>query len=162
MVRPARADELSAVADLTVRAYTADGHLAPGDPYEPMLRDTVARAREAELYVAVLDDRLPSLAGTVTFCPAGSAWREVAYPDEGELRMLAVDPRVRRRGLAAALVGVCLERSRELGCAALVLSSLPTQTAAHALYAGLGFRRCGERDWSVRDGVDLLTYRLEL
>jgi ribosomal protein S18 acetylase RimI-like enzyme len=156
-VRPAHTAELPAVGDLCVSAYLADGALADGDSYAPALRDAVTRARE--VYVAELDG---CLVGTVTFCPEGSPWCEVARPGEGEFRMLAVDPAARRRGVAAALVGLCVERSRELGYRAVVLCTLPAQRGAHRLYEGLGFRRAPELDWTPHEGVDLLGFRLEL
>ena len=99
--------------ELTVAAYAADGLLVEDDPYADHLRDAATRAREAELYVA--ERRRPELAGTVTFCPQGSPWSEVAEPGEGEFRMLAVAPAPGGAASREALVGVCLERSRELG-----------------------------------------------
>ncbi len=165
VVRPAHAGELVEVGELTVAAYAADGLLLDDDPYTGQLRDAVTRAREAEVYVATLPARpehSDRIAGTVTFCPPGSPWSELAGPDEGEFRMLAVAPEARRRGVAGALVGVCVERSRELGHQAVVLSSLPEQRSAHGLYRGLGFRRDPGRDWSPHDGVDLLAFRLDV
>lgn len=161
-VRPAHLDELAEVGEVVVAAYDADGFLEADDDYVPRLRDAVTRSREAEVYVAVLEDLPGEVAGTVTFCPQGSPWAEIAQPGEGEFRMLGVAPRARRRGVAAALVGACLERSRELGYDAVVLSSLPEQQSAHRLYERLGFRRLPERDWSPATGVDLLAFRLPL
>jgi GNAT superfamily N-acetyltransferase len=161
-VRPAHTSELVEVGELTVAAYAADGLLEPDDHYEQHLRDAVTRAREAEVYVAQLADLPGRLAGTVTFCPQGSPWSELAQPGEGEFRMLAVAPAARRRGVAAGLVGVCLERARELGYTAVVLSSLPEQQAAHRIYGRLGFRRTPDRDWSPAEGVGLQAFRLDL
>ena len=161
-VRPAHVGELGEVGDVTVAAYHEDGHLLPDDPYGPRLRDAAARAREAEVYVATLDDLPDRIAGTVTFCPEGSTWREIARPGEGEFRMLGVAPEARRRGVAESLVSTCLERSRELGYTAVVLSSLPAQRAAQRIYARLGFRRTPDLDWSPMPGVDLLAFRLDL
>jgi ribosomal protein S18 acetylase RimI-like enzyme len=161
-VRPAHVDELAAVGDLTVAAYTADGFLREDDPYVEHLRDAVTRAREAEVYVAVLFGLPGDIAGTVTFCPQGSPWCEIAQPGEGEFRMLAVAPEARGRGVAAALVSVCIERSRELSYGAVVLSSLPAQQPAHRIYERLGFRRTPELDWSPVEDVDLLAFRLDL
>lgn len=159
VVRPAEPSEHEAVGRLTLEAYDADGYLVEGDFYAAHLLDASARATGAELLVAELDG---CLAGTVTFCPEGSAFREAAGPGEGEFRMLAVAPAARRRGAAEALVQACVGRSRALGYSALVLSSLPVQTAAHRLYGRLGFRRTPERDWSPAPGVDLIGFRLPL
>jgi ribosomal protein S18 acetylase RimI-like enzyme len=158
-VRPAHDGELAEVGEITVAAYVGDGFVDADDDYAAHLRNAGARAGAAELYVAELGGHL---VGTVTFCPEGSAFSELARDGEGEFRMLAVLPEARRRGVAAALVGTCVERSRELGYRALVLSSMPAQTDAHRLYERLGFRRTPDLDWSPVDGVDLVAYRLDL
>ena len=156
-VRIAQAHEMEAVGRLTLDAYTHSGFIVEDDFYAQHLLDAASRRTGAELYVADLDDRV---VGTVTFCPEGSTFAEVAGPGEGEFRMLAVHPDARRRGVAEALVRRCLERSRELGCSAVALSSLPAQVEAHALYFRMGFHRAPELDWSPASGVDLIGFRL--
>lgn len=159
VVRLARPEEYDAVGRLTRDAYAVSGHIVEDDFYEEHLLDAAGRARDAELYAAELDG---SLAGTVTFCTPGSRMSELAEPGEGEFRMLAVHPAFRRRGVARALVDKCVERSRQLGLGAVVLSSLPVAVESHGLYARFGFRRTPERDWSPAPGVDLLGFRLDL
>lgn len=153
-VRLARTDELEAVGELTVRAYAAYT-LGPGDPYVARLRDATSRARAAELWVAVDGDRL---LGSVTCCPPGSSYREVSRPDEGEFRMLAVDPDARGTGAGTALAAHCEERAREHGAVGMALSSLAVMTAAHRIYERLGYARDPSRDWSPLPGVDLLAF----
>ena len=70
---------------------TRRSRCGPDDPYVARLRDTAARDRDAELWVAVRATTA-TLLGCVTFCPPGSPWRELAREDEGEFRMLAVAP----------------------------------------------------------------------
>lgn len=160
VIRPAHEDELAAVGALTFDAYAADGFVSADSPYAGDLRDTSSRARDAELYVAVDEDG--RLLGTVTYCPEGSPWQEVAGEREGEFRMLAVAPDARRRGVAEGLVRMCLERSRELGYDAVVLSSMSSQQAAHRVYERIGFRRDPEHDWRPRPEIELLAFRLDL
>lgn len=160
VIRPAHDEELDAVGALTFEAYAADGFASGVGEYADELRDAAARAREAELYVAVGEDG--ALLGTVTYCPQGSPYQELAAPGEGEFRMLAVAPTARRRGVAEALVRMCVERSRELGYDAVVLSSMPNQLAAHRVYDRVGFRRTPELDWRPTPTVDLLAFRLDL
>ncbi|MEO9325483.1 GNAT family N-acetyltransferase [Nocardioides sp. C4-1] len=154
-VRLARPADLERLGEITVAAY-ADFTHGPDDTYVARLRDTAARADQAELWVAVHDDG--RLLGSVTNCPPGSPWREIARDDEGEFRMLAVDPSVRRTGAGRALVEHVEERWRAAGATGIALSSLADMTAAHALYARLGFTRDPTRDWSPHDGVDLLAF----
>lgn len=158
---PADPDELAAVGGLTVAAYGADGYLLEDDPYVASLAAAADRARQAELAVAA-DETSGALLGTVTYCRAGSAWAEVSRDGEAEFRMLAVAPEARGRGVGAALASWCVQRARDEGCSAVVLSSLPVMHVAHRLYARMGFVRTPERDWEPAPGVRLITYRLEL
>jgi ribosomal protein S18 acetylase RimI-like enzyme len=160
VLRPAHEDELDAVGALTLDAYAADGFLSSDTDYATVLLDARTRAREAELYVAVGEDG--TLLGTVTYCPEGSEFREVARPGEGEFRMLAVAPHARGRGVAEAMVRLCMERSVELGYGAVTLCSMSAQEPAQRLYARLGFRRTPELDWKPVPSVELLAYRLDL
>lgn len=139
---------------MTVAAYVGS-YVAADDDYVAHLADTAGRAAAAELWVAVLDG---AVVGTVTFCPPGSTMREIAREDEGEFRMLAVDPAVRGRGVGEALVHRCLTRSRDLGLDAVRMSTMREMTPAHRLYARLGFTRVPEDDWSPAPGVHLLAF----
>jgi ribosomal protein S18 acetylase RimI-like enzyme len=158
-VRPATVAEHDAVGRLTLHAYVASGILGEDDFYAEHLLDAAGRADDAEVLVADLDG---VVVGTVTYCPEGSRLRELAGPGEAEFRMLAVSPSARRKGVAEALVRRVIERAREQGCSAVVLSSQPVQEDAHRLYERLGFRRTPEKDWSPAPGIDLLGFRLDL
>lgn len=157
-LRLARDDEHAAVGDLMVAAYI-EFLLGPDDPYLDRLRDSSARAEQAELWVAVGDGQI---LGTVTSCPPGSPWREVATGDEGEFRMLAVHPDARGRGVGTALARLCEDRARASGATAMVLSTLREMTDAHRIYERLGYRRAIERDWSPVPNVHLFAYAMEL
>ncbi len=162
-IRTARPEEFDAIGELTAAAYLDDGLLTLGaaDPYLERLRDAADRARNAQLLVAA-DTADDAVLGAVAFTPPGSSWAELAGPDEGEFRMLAVAPAARRRGVAEALVRACLERSRALGLRRVVISSDGAMHSAHRLYGRLGFVRIPERDWEPRPGKGLLTFSVEL
>jgi ribosomal protein S18 acetylase RimI-like enzyme len=157
-IRPPRPDELAAAGVVTVAAYRAHGMALSG--YVDQLADTKRRYREAELLVAV--DPAGTVLGTVTFCPAGSSWREIARDDEAEFRMLAVDPAAQRQGLGRALVAACLDRARAQGFRGLVLSTPRHNDGAHRLYEQLGFGRDPGRDWTPVPGVELIAYARRL
>jgi GNAT superfamily N-acetyltransferase len=158
-IRPVHPEELEEVGRLTAEAYIGDGFLDAADDYTEELTDAAGRARRAEVWVAVEDGQL---LGTVTFCPVGSAYREVGRDDEGEFRMLAVSPSARGRGVGRALVEHCLGRARELGYAGLRMSSMDRMTSAHRVYERLGFVRAPQDDWSPVPGVNLLAYSAPL
>lgn len=161
VVRIARADEYEAIGTLTVAGYDADGYLAFPDgtydhAYAAWLADAAARGLHDVLLVAALGD---DLVGTVTWCPFGSASAQLARePHQGELRTLSVDPAARGHGVGRALVQACLDRARAAGLTEVLLCSLVDMLPAHQLYAGLGFVRRPELDWSPEPGVELLSF----
>ncbi len=159
-LRLAEPGELGALGELCVAAYEQffDG---AEDGYRAHVADTGRRAREAELWVAADDDG--RLLGCVTYCPPGSPWRELSTSaDEGEFRMLAVHPEARGRGAGQALAALCDERARGHGASRMVLSSLAEMTAAHRIYARLGYTRAPDRDWDPMPGVRLVAFSKEL
>lgn len=158
--RRARAEDLDAIGEVTVAAY-AEFEGDDTDEYVHHLRDAATRDREAELWVATPDDS-EQILGTVTVCPPGSPWREVAREGEGEFRMLAVAPAARGAGIGAALLDLVVEHFRRDGASRVVMSTLPRMRSAHRIYERAGFVRLPERDWSPAEGIDLITYVLEL
>ena len=87
--------------------------------------------------------------------------------DEAEILTLAIDPARRRRGLGRALVAEAAARACDGGARAMFLEVETGNDAAHALYAGLGFREVGRRRGYYRDAPgaparDALTLRADL
>jgi ribosomal protein S18 acetylase RimI-like enzyme len=158
--RRARAEDLAAIGDVTVAAY-AEFQGDDTEEYVHHLRDAETRDREAELWVATPDDS-EEILGTVTICPPGSPWREIAREGEGEFRMLAVAPAARGAGIGAALLDLVVEHFRREGASRIVMSTLPRMRSAHRIYEAAGFVRLPERDWSPAEDVHLISYVLEL
>jgi GNAT superfamily N-acetyltransferase len=163
-VRRAEPEEYAAVGRLLVAAYAPSG-MPPDAPYWGALRDTAARAADAEVWVAdgtgTGSDR-HAVAGTVTWAGRGSGQREIAREDEAEFRMLAVDPALQGQGVGQVLLQAVVDRARRDRYVAVVLCSATWMTAAHRLYARAGFHRIPERDWTPAPGVDLLAFRCSL
>ncbi|MGW2570530.1 GNAT family N-acetyltransferase [Streptomyces sp. NPDC001537] len=165
VIRQAEPGEYETLGEITAQAYLADGLLdfAGGDWYLGELKDVAKRAAHAQVLVAVENGRV---LGGVTFVPSGGPLSEVAGPSESEIRMLAVAPAARGRGIGEALVRACIDRSRAMdGRTGLVLSTQDSMRSAHRIYERLGFVRVPERDWHPLpgdDGLLLLTYELTL
>lgn len=157
-LRRIRPDEHQAAGDACVAAYQPFLTGAEDD-YALRLHDVTTRDAQAEVWVAVEGGRV---LGNVTYCPPGSAWREIGRDDEGEFRMLAVDPAAQGVGAGTALARLCEDRAREHGATGMALSSLATMTAAHRIYGRLGYERDPGRDWSPVPGVHLLAFRKDL
>ena len=113
-VRVARPDEFAALGELTVAAYvSADPGTVDGD-YRDELRDVAGRTAGADVLVAVDGDG--SVLGGVTYVgdPASPS-AEFTEPDAAGIRMLAVAPEARGRGVGEALTRACIERAQATG-----------------------------------------------
>lgn len=155
-IRHVRPAEFERVGDLVVDAYAAMFDL--GD-YEEELRRVEHRSQHAEVIVAVLDG---SVAGTLTYVPGLGPYAEGDDPDAGWIRMLAVAPEFRGRGIGAALVEWCVRRARTSGRERIVLHTTDPMTDAQRMYVRLGFSRAADLDWQPDDQFWLRGYRMEL
>lgn len=155
IVDPDDTSRLAEIGQLTALAYLADGLVDQAHPYIPQLRDARTRAREASLLaMADGDTGDGTIVGTITVVPPGSSLVEVAQGDEFELRMLAVSPLERGRGIGAHLTQAALDMAVERGARRIVLSTMDSMHAAHRLYERMGFRRREDLDWVVVDNPD--------
>jgi ribosomal protein S18 acetylase RimI-like enzyme len=154
----ARPEDFPRIAELTVAVYL-DGGLASPE-YGIALADVAGRAARSELLVA--RDAAGQVVGSVALVLEGDFGEVIESAAEAAFRMLVVDPAVRGRGVGELMVTTCLQRARQAGKRRMVLSTDPRMTAAHRLYARLGFTRLPARDWSPMPGVHLLVYSLEL
>lgn len=79
-----------------------------------------------------------------------------------EIRLLAVAPEERGRGIGRRLVEECIRRARAMGATALGLHTSPTMVEAVRMYEKMGFERHPELDF-FPEGAEIVTaYRLEL
>jgi ribosomal protein S18 acetylase RimI-like enzyme len=161
VVRVARPEEHIRLGELVVAAYRSLPEFDEAD-YEPELRDVGRRAREAVVLAAV-DEVDGTALGCVTYVPGPeSAWAELLEPGEAAIRMLAVDPGARGRGVGTALTSACIARAREDGRSAVFLHSLDYMRTAQSIYTRLGFVRRPDRDWEPVPGIRLLGFALAL
>ena len=156
-IRDALPTEHAALGELCVRAYRGIGSVS--DSYAAKLRDVASRAETARVLTAVNND---GLLGCITVILEDGPWREISGPDEGEFRMLAVDPAAQGRGVGQALVHASVDAIRSAGRARVVISSASDMTDAHRLYERLGFTRAAARDWCPVPDVQLRVYELSL
>jgi len=155
VVQPTEASRLSEIGELTALAYLADGLVDGAHPYIPQLKNAQARAEKAILLAMADGERGEgSIVGTVTVVPPESPFIELAKGGEYELRMLAVNPIERGRGIGASLTKAGLRLAIERGATGVVLSTMESMHAAHRLYERMGFTRRPDLDWVVTDQPD--------
>jgi ribosomal protein S18 acetylase RimI-like enzyme len=79
-----------------------------------------------------------------------------------EVRLLAVAPLARGRGVGAALMQECVRRVRKTGGRVLSLHTTDMMQAALRMYERMGFVRAPELDFHPAPGVTVQGYRLDL
>lgn len=164
-VRDARLGEGDHLAALTVAAYQQYAEVL-GPFWEHYRQDILAAVRQpavAAQPVAVLEGRI---VGAVLLYPAGVELAAGAagsvVTDAPEVRLLAVAPEARGRGVGEALMRECIRRARAAGAASLTLHTTGMMVTAMRLYARLGFGRAVELDFQPVPGATAEGYRLRL
>jgi len=138
----------------------------PPDPppqwlgYRDEIRDVRRRLGESTLIVAEEGGRL---LGAVTYYPDGSEEANGGWPASwAVLRLLAVHPAARGRGIGRLLTEECLRRARAAGRVAVGLHTTHLMTVARAMYERMGFVRVPEFDFFPAPQFRVMAYRLTL
>ena len=164
-IRAATPADGDAILAVTLAAYEQYAAALPAhwEGYRQNIVATLAAAAPGTQIVAVDGVRV---IGAVLLLPAGAAIESpggrattLALP---EVRLLAVAPSARGRGVGAALMRACIERARAASAAALTLHTTDFMEAAMRLYGRLGFARAAELDFHPAPGIVIKGFRLDL
>jgi ribosomal protein S18 acetylase RimI-like enzyme len=159
-VRLARDCEFDEIAALTIGAYSSLPGLVLSPSYASELRDVPARAKVADVLVAVDGS---SLLGSVTYIPSFDCpLAEFDDQHAAGARMLAVYPGFQGRGAGRALMRSCIERATAANRSRLVLHTTKSMAVARQLYEGMGFRRVPDLDFEPSPSVSLLGYCFDI
>jgi len=167
-IREARPQEHAALGRLIADVYAAlPGMPGPGEQpaYYAMLLDVAKRAANPVIHVYAAAAPDGDLLGSVDFIEemrhygSGGSAREV--PDAAGIRLLAVRPDQRGRGIGKALTVFCIGRARALGRSAVILHTTRAMQTAWELYARIGFRRLEEIDFR-QGNLEVFGFRLDL
>jgi predicted N-acetyltransferase YhbS len=159
-IRLALPDEYDAIGHLLVRSYAAIPDMPVSEELIAELTDVRARAEDC-VVLAAMDGG--DVVGTVTYVPSHVvAAAEFDDPEGAGIRMLAVDPAFRGKGLGRALTEECLRHAKAAGRTTVYLHTTPWMEAAGRMYQAMGFQRRRDLDWTPEPGVKLLGYRYEL
>ena len=149
VVRPARPADYERIARLTLEAY---------GEYASVMDPSAWTALEKAVHASLADDTgvtriVAELDGAIVgsaalYAPDSAAYGSLASPASWpEVRLVAVAPTARGRGIARALVEECIRRARLAGASVLGLHTSRSMRAAIRLYERLGFVRDPEHDF---------------
>ncbi|HET9854904.1 MAG TPA: GNAT family N-acetyltransferase [Methylomirabilota bacterium] len=155
-IRDARPDDRAAILAVTLAAY--EQYAAALTPplwavYRQNIQATLADVGPAAQLVA---EDGGALVGAVLLFPTGSVMatpgRSITLPLP-EVRLLAVAPAARGKGVARRLMEECIQRARAAGAPALTLHTTDMMAVAMRLYERLGFERTPELDIRPAPGI---------
>ncbi|MBO9128595.1 GNAT family N-acetyltransferase [Bacillus sp. 165] len=162
-IRDAVKSELEFIREQRIQAYSEYTRAVSAEHWAALKKAISSDADiqpGVELIVAEVDGRI---VGSVTLFPAKTdayegSIDELDYP---EIRMLAVAPEARGKGVATALVYECIRRAKAKGFVAIGLHTGEFMESAIKLYERIGFERLPEYDFEpAGDGVVVKAFRL--
>lgn len=151
-VRPIRPDDHHRVGALLLASYDAVGPF--DDRYRGFLADPDRWVPgSTDVLVAVDDGDRPI--GCIALVLPGDEEFEGIDPPAGDagFRFLAVAPEAQGSGAGRALVDAVIARAREHGCRRIAIHTMAFMTAAHRLYADMGFVHRRDLDVVFPSGV---------
>ncbi len=163
IIRKALESELPFIRDQRVLSYEEHAAKIPEGHWEALkqgITSNVDSQPGIELLVAVVDNEI---LGSVALFPAKIEAYEgyVEAVDYPEIRMLAVSPAARGKGVATALISECIKLSKGKGHHSVGLHTGEFMDKAMRLYERIGFERLPQYDFEpADDGIVVKAYRL--
>ncbi|CAH0309511.1 GNAT family N-acetyltransferase [Peribacillus simplex] len=164
-IRKALFYEVEMIREQRVKAYEEHAQSIPEGHWDALKKAISSDAdeqRDVELLVAELDGEV---VGSVALFPAKSdAYKGlVDMLDYPEIRMLAVTPQARHKGVAEALIQECIRRTKVNGSQYIGLHTADFMKTAMRLYERMGFVRLPQFDFQpADDGIIVKAYRLSI
>ncbi|MFD1174921.1 GNAT family N-acetyltransferase [Paenibacillus puldeungensis] len=163
IIREARSEEREAIAKLILEAYQQYAFEMPRprwEEYRDAIRNSVFGNAPYARIVAELGGEIVGSVQLFLSSEAAYGKPEMGI-DSPIIRLLAVSPYTRGRGIAKLLIQEAARKSVRLGATTLNLHTSDMMAAAVKLYEKLGFERAYETD--TTNGETLVKgYRIEL
>jgi GNAT superfamily N-acetyltransferase len=163
IIREALENELPYIREQRVNSYREHASKIPEGHWMALKQAILSEADlqpGVERLVAEIDG---TIVGSVALFPAKSdayegCVEELDYP---EIRMLAVSPEARGKGVASALISECMKRAKVKGYNSIGLHTGQFMETAMRLYERLGFERLPQYDFEpADDGIVVKAYVL--
>ncbi len=166
-IRDALERDIEAMQDVTLSAYKEYGEIMPAWAWEDY-RDSIVStiAGEGSAMERIIAEQGGAIVGSVVLLPAGitfSGPTGVEWTTQWpEIRLLAVPPEGRGKGVGSALIEECIERARRVGSQAITLHTTDMMQIAMQMYERRGFVRMPELDFYPVPEVVIKGYRFDI
>jgi ribosomal protein S18 acetylase RimI-like enzyme len=160
LIREAGAGELETAEALVKGAYREYRELVPAAGWQHWM-ESITQALHEGAGLLLMAEVEGVMQGVVQFFPDARRSRQGHWPaGAATIRLLAVRPEARGRGLGLRLTEECLHRARELKIPTIYLYTGRFMRAAIHIYEKLGFVRAPEYDPPGQPGP--IAYKLDL
>ncbi|MFC5466030.1 GNAT family N-acetyltransferase [Lederbergia graminis] len=165
IIRDAKIKELDFIREQRVAAYVEHAAVIPDAHWEALkqaISSEADRQPGVELIVCEVEGEI---VGSVVLFPAKTDAYEgqVEELDYPEIRMLAVTPENRGKGIASALIAECIKRSKAKNYQYIGLHTGEFMEQAIQLYTKHGFERLPQYDFvPADDGIVVKAFRLAI
>lgn len=163
IIRDARLNETGKISRLIKEAYSQYKTSYPPDVWEYYLNDITDVSSRSGLGQLIVAEMEQNLVGTVTLFLKPSVVSGEGWPKGwAGIRLLAVHPRYRNRGIGRALMDECVRRCREHNIVAIGLHTNIAMEVARRMYEKMGFKRASKFDFYPVPEVFVMAYSLDL
>src|SRR4051812_28264640 len=141
-LRSAKEADVEAMQDLTIGAYSEYATMLPAYTWE-MYREDMMTTIEQEITNSIVAEQDGEIVGSVVLIPAGTSFSDASGEsvtlEWPEIRLLAVPPDRRGKGIGRRLTEECVRRARESGAEAITLHTGDIMNIAMQMYERMGF-----------------------
>lgn len=149
VVRTARAEDRDEIARLTLEAYREYATVMEPSAWVALEEAVHASLANDEGVTRLVAEHDGTIVGSAAlYAPDSAAYGDLVSPTSWpEVRLVAVAPSARGKGIARALVEECIRRARLAGASVLGLHTSRSMRRAVRLYERMGFVRDPEHDF---------------
>ncbi|MDT8859661.1 GNAT family N-acetyltransferase [Alkalihalobacillus sp. MEB130] len=164
-IRNALPNELNYIRNQRMNAYSEHAQAISEEHWKALKQAISSEADVQEGVELMVAELQGEIVGSVALFPPKSDAYEglVGEIDYSEIRLLAVTPEARGKGVALALINECIARTKGKGYHAIGLHTADFMKSALALYERIGFERLPQYDFEpADDGVTVKAFRLAI
>lgn len=163
IIRNALKKELYEIREQRLNAYSEHAQAVSAEHWQALKQAVSSDAdMQPGVELIVAEDNGKIIGSVALFPPKSDAYEGIIDElDYSEIRLLAVTPEARSKGVASALVHECIARTKEKGFETIGLHTADFMKSAMKLYERFGFERLPEHDFEpADDGVIVKAFRL--
>jgi ribosomal protein S18 acetylase RimI-like enzyme len=159
-IRQATSQDFSSINRICVEAYR-EFEAAVGTVYWQQMRDALSHASDlSTVGELILAENPAGLMGVVLYVPPGKSDGTSIPAELAKIRMLAVSPGSRGKGIGRMLTQECINRALRDGAEAIGLTTSEMMRVAQPMYERMGFKK--QAELGTRFGVKHTLYILIL